>query len=26
VIFHYDGRKQTNSCRESNDYRLNFNF
>ena len=26
VIFHYDGRKQTSSCRESNEYRLNFDF
>lgn len=26
VIFHYDGRKRTSSCRESNEYRLNFDF
>lgn len=26
VIFHYDGRKQTSSCRESNEYSLNFDF
>jgi len=26
VVFHYNGSKKTNSCRESNDYRLNFNF
>jgi len=26
IVFHYDGSKKTNSCRESNDYHLNFNF
>ena len=26
VIFHYDGRTQTNSCREGNEYYLSFDF
>jgi hypothetical protein len=26
VIFHHDGEKQTNSCRDGNDYQLQFEF